>query len=229
MLQLEDVNAYYGTSHALHDVALEIEEGQTVGLIGRNGAGKTTTLRSIMGLVNRTGDIRFKDDDISELQPNQVSNRGIGFIPEERRIFTSLSVHENLLTGVVDDDDVDRIDDIYEIFPRLNERRTQDGSTLSGGEQQMLAIGRTLVSNPDLILVDEPSEGLMPSLVEQIKQTIIDLNESGHTILLIEQNASMVFGISDYVYVIDKGQIRVDDTPETLRDDEEIRRKYLSV
>lgn len=229
LLELADVNAFYGTSHVLHDVSLSLEEGQTVSLIGRNGAGKTTTLRAIMGLTTREGSIMFRGEAIEDATTDRISRLGCGFIPEDRRIFPSLTVHENLVTGIVDSEDEQRIDEVYDMFPRLRDRRSQMGTTLSGGEQQMLAIARTLVSDPDLILIDEPSEGLMPSLVEQVKETVVELNESGHTILLVEQNANMAFEVSDYVYVIDKGQIRAQDEPEALRGDEEIKQRYLSI
>ena len=209
---------------------MELIEGDTVALIGRNGAGKTTTLRSIMSVIKpQTGTITYNKKDITQTDPHEIARRGIGFIPEDRRIFPSLTVEENLRTGIINDGDAARIDEVYDLFPRLQERQNQDGSTLSGGEQQMLAIGRTLISDPDLMLIDEPSEGLMPSLVEMIKETIIELNESGRTILLVEQNAKMAFEASDHVYIIDKGTIRAHGPTEKMSQDESIQQRYLGV
>lgn len=233
-LRLDEVNAFYETSHVLHDITLKVEEGTLVTLIGRNGAGKTTTLRSIIGTVEREGVIEYKGVDISDENPYEIAQRGIAMIPEERRLFPHLSVSENLRIGHLGHDQpkdvvAQQLEQVFEYFPRLDERREQRAGQMSGGEQQMLAIARGLMSDPKLLLIDEPSEGLMPTLVEKIEDIITRLNKSGMTILLVEQSVNMALRISDYGYVIDEGQIKYEGPSTELRNNEEIKSRYLAV
>jgi len=234
LLELTDVNSYYDTSHVLHDVSLSVDDAQLVTLVGRNGAGKTTTLRSIMGIVNpRSGVITFRDEEIQSLSSTEVSRRGIALIPEHRRVFPELTVRENLRLGYLGHDENDNMDDRlatnYEYFPRLEEREDQKAGQMSGGEQQMLAIARALMSGPDLLLIDEPTEGLMPPLVEKLRDLLVEINDEGMTILLVEQNVELALDISDYAYVIDEGVIQSHAPSEEIRTDEEIKQKYLAV
>jgi len=233
-LRLNGVDAFYETSHVLHDVSMKVSEGQLVTLIGRNGAGKTTTLRSIIGTVERNGTIKFEGADITTLEPYEVAKQGISMIPEERRLFPHLTVSENLRIGHLghdlSDDDVEvGLERVFEYFPRLDERREQRAGQMSGGEQQMLAIGRGLMSDPDLLLIDEPTEGLMPSLVDSIESILQRLNDAGLTILLVEQNVEMALRISDYGYVIDEGRITYEAPAGELQENEEVKDRYLTV
>ena len=235
MLDVASINSYYDTSHVLHDVSLSVEEGSLVTLIGRNGAGKTTTLNSIMGFVEpRSGSITFQGEDITGLAPNEVAQRGIAIIPEHRELFPQLTVRENLRLGHLghdlDGDPEDRIARVFEYFPRLEERQNQRAGSLSGGERQMAAIGRSLVSDPSFLLIDEPTEGLMPTLVEKLRDILVQINEEdGITMLLVEQNVSLALEISDYAYVLDEGSIQSHGPSEEIAGDEEIKRKYLAV
>lgn len=235
LLEMEEVNSFYGKSHVLHDVSLAVEEGQLVTLIGRNGAGKTTTLKTIMGMVEpRSGSISFRNTDITGLPPHEVAQKAIAFIPEERRVFTQLTVEENLRMGYLghDIDDVeDRLESkIFSYFPRLEERLGQRAGSLSGGEQQMLTTARALISDPDFLLVDEPTEGLMPTLVEALEEVLHRINEEeGKTVLLVEQNIEIALNISDYVYIIDEGEIKMEGSSEELLDDEEVTQQYLAI
>ena len=234
ILELQNVNSYYGKSHILHDVSLSVPEGELVTLIGRNGAGKTTTLKSIIGHVTpKTGNVVFKGESIEGEDPHVISKRGVAFIPEHRRIFPDLTVYENLKLGYIGHDlerDLqEMLLEVYEYFPRLEERADQRGGTLSGGEQQMLAIARGLLSDPDLLLVDEPTEGLMPTLVEDLREILQQINEDGTTMLLVEQNSRLALDISSYGYIIDEGVIEVEGPSDELRENEEIQRRYLAV
>jgi branched-chain amino acid transport system ATP-binding protein len=229
LLEIEEINTYYGDAHILHDLSAEIDEGEVVGLIGRNGAGKTTTLKSVIGLQPpRSGEIRFDGERINGLPPEKIYNRGVGYIPEDRNIFTDLTVRENLLLGLHSGDDPD-FEAVYEYFPRLEERAQQKAGTMSGGEQQMLAIARTLVSNPELLLIDEPTEGLMPTLVDRISEIVQQLNEDGYTIFLVEQNIDLILDTADRVYVLSKGISEFSGTTEELHDREDLIEQYLTV
>ena len=233
LLSVNEIHSFYGKSHILHDVSLAVEEDGFVTLIGRNGAGKTTTLKSIMGLVTpQSGEIEFNGTDITSFSPDETSEQGVALIPEERRIFADLTVEENLRIGHLghDVDNIQqRLSDIYDYFPRLEERESQRAGTLSGGEQQMLAIGRALLSDPDLLLVDEPTEGLMPSLVTQLRDILVRINNEGVAILLVEQNANLALDVSEYGYIIQEGEIRAEDKSDNLQEDDEIKRRYLAV
>ncbi|MFC6838440.1 ABC transporter ATP-binding protein [Halomarina ordinaria] len=235
LLEVEAINTYYGQSHILHDLSLNVEEGDLVTLVGRNGAGKTTTLKSIMGFQNpRTGTITFDGVDISDNEPHETSQAGVSIIPEHRRVFPELTVVENLQLGHMGhglpDERVEELTGrIYDYFPRLEERKQQRAGVMSGGEQQMLAIARGLLSDPELLLVDEPTEGLMPSLVEKLREILQRINDDGITILLVEQNVELALDISDYGYVVDEGEIKAQGSGKELAQDEDIKNRYLAL
>ena len=245
LLELEGVNSYYGESHILRDVTMEVEEGQIIALLGRNGAGKTTTLRSITGTEPpevRSGTIRFDGTDITGQPPEDVSARGLSLVPEERRMFSNLTVAENLHVPDISRNLLNRIgrsvetgktgisdEEVYEQFPRLDERREQKAGTLSGGEQQMLAIGRALAGNPDLLLLDEPSEGIQPSIVQDITDDIANINEEfGVTVLFVEQNLQVIRELSERCYVVDSGRIETELDATDLEDVDAVA-DYLAV
>lgn len=236
LLRLEGVNSFYGGIQALHDVSLEVKEGEVVSLIGSNGAGKTTTLMSIMGVLKQTqGLIEFAGETISKLSCPEIVKKGIVCVPEGRRIFPKLSVMENLEMGAYSfkagDDTSARIsenlDRVFQLFPVLKARQTQLGGTLSGGEQQMLALGRGLMAGPKMLLLDEPSLGLAPTLVEQVIESIVRINQDGTTVLLVEQNALAALEISHRGYVLENGRISLTDTAQSLLNNDDIRRTYL--
>lgn len=229
MLRLDGVEASYGLSRVLHGVALEAREGKVVSLLGRNGAGKSTTLKAIVGLVEVTaGSVSLDGRELRGLPTHEISRLGIGWVPEDRRIFSDLSVEENLLVG----DKGGRgwgVGRIYEYFPRLGEMARRRGGSLSGGEQQMLTVARTLMGNPRILLLDEPSEGLAPVIVQALGQQIAALRREGLTILLSEQNLKFAARLADRAYIIEKGQIRWEGPMARLLDDEAVRRAYLTV
>ncbi len=232
MLQIKDIDVYYGAIHALKKMSLEVEQGSIVTLIGANGAGKTTTLKTISGLLrSRNGSVFFKDLDISKAAPEKIVAMGISQVPEGRRVFQSMSVLENLEMGAYLRRDKKEITEdmetVFTRFPRLKERRKQMAGTLSGGEQQMLAIGRALMARPQLLLMDEPSMGLAPLLVKEIFAIIKDINERGTTILLVEQNANMALSIADKAYVIETGEIVLQGSAEQLLESEDVKKAYL--
>ena len=232
LLELKDVHSYYGNIHALMGVSLKVEEGEIVALIGANGAGKTTTLRSISGLLHpRSGSVTLEGKEIPHLPPHIVHHQGLGLVPEGRGVFPNLTVTENLEMGAYILDDKKQIEENLEnaftLFPRLKERAQQKGGTLSGGEQQMLATARGLMSNPKILLMDEPSMGLAPVLVDQIFDIIRELNARGTTILLVEQNALMALSIAHRGYVLQTGQIVLTDTGPNLKANDMVRKAYL--
>ena len=233
LLEVDDIHTYYGNIHALKGVSLAVEQGEIVTLIGGNGAGKTTTLNTISGILRpRTGTVRLDGQDLGRVAPHKVVALGVVQVPEGRRTFARLTVEENLRMGgyTVSKQDVDDgVGRAFEMFPRLKERRTQIAGTLSGGEQQMLAMGRALMSKPKVLLLDEPSMGLAPVLVDAIFDTIRKLHAEGTTILLIEQNARMALQVADRGYVIESGQILLTDTAENLRENEEVQNSYLGI
>jgi branched-chain amino acid transport system ATP-binding protein len=231
MLNVDNINVYYDAIHAVKGVSLYVNEGEIVTLIGANGAGKSTVLKTVSGLLRpKTGEIRFMGENITLTPAHKIVERGLAQVPEGRRIFLLMTVQENLEMGAytrpAGDTDED-IEKVYTRFPRLSERRTQVAGTLSGGEQQMLAMGRALMSRPKLLLLDEPSMGLAPILVEQIFAIIKELNESGTTILLVEQNAQMALYVADRAYVLETGGIVVTGTGKELSESDEIRKAYL--
>jgi branched-chain amino acid transport system ATP-binding protein len=232
LLEVSDVHTYYGNIEALKGISVEVNEGEVVTLIGSNGAGKSTTLRSISGLTPpRAGSIRFAGQEIGETPPQDIVRLGISQAPEGRRIFGRMTVRENLELGAYlrsDSDGAERdLERVYELFPRLNERQKQKAGTLSGGEQQMLAIGRALMAAPKLLLLDEPSMGLAPVLVERIYETIADINKQGTTILLVEQNANYALNVSSRGYVLETGEVALTDSSDTLRQNPEVQKAYL--
>jgi len=232
MLELRDVHTYYGDSYALQGVSLTVREGSVVALLGRNGMGKTTTIRTIIGFnPPRRGTISFKGDIISALPANKIAQMGIGLVPQGRRIFSSLSVTENLTMAARSSRKKTpwTLDEIYSFFPILKQRGRNKGNLLSGGEQQMLTIARALMTNPDLLLLDEPSEGLAPIIVREVGQIIEKLKRSGFSILLVEQNLSMALNVADYVYIINKGKIVYESTPDLIKNNEEIKARYIGI
>lgn len=232
MLQVKEIDVYYGAIHALKHLSLEVEQGSIVTLIGANGAGKTTTLKSISGLLRpKTGSIVFKGTDINKVAPEKIVGLGISQVPEGRRVFATMSVMENLEMGAYLRRDKkgmeEDMENVFTRFPRLKERRKQLAGTLSGGEQQMLAIGRALMARPQLMLMDEPSMGLAPLLVKEIFSIIKDINERGTTILLVEQNANMALSIADKAYVIETGEIVLQGNAQELMNSPEVKKAYL--
>ncbi|HYM83753.1 MAG TPA: ABC transporter ATP-binding protein [Candidatus Dormibacteraeota bacterium] len=231
LLRLSEVHTYYGHIHALQGISLDVYPGEIVTLLGANGAGKTTTLRTISGLLHpRRGTVEFEGQDITRKPAHELVRHGIGHAPEGRRIFSRMTVLENLQMGAYSSGGAGRAEDfdrVYTLFPRLRERRAQAGGTLSGGEQQMLAIGRALMAHPKVLLLDEPSMGLAPILVEQIFQIIRDINAQGTTVLLVEQNALMALGIAERGYILQTGRIVLSDTSAALAENEDVKRAYL--
>lgn len=234
LLQVKEIHSYYEESHILYGVSLNIDKGQIVGLLGRNGVGKSTTLKSIIGLVKpREGEILFKGINTVGLPTHQIARLGIGYVPEDRRIFPSLTLRENLLMGIKPGpkkiNDGWTIEKIYNYFPALEKRDKQKGAYLSGGEQQMLTIARTLMGNPDLILIDEPTEGLAPKIVETVEEIMQDIHQEGIPLLLVEQNMHVVLRLAQSIYVMSKGKIVFYGSPDDLKANQEVREKYLEV
>jgi branched-chain amino acid transport system ATP-binding protein len=231
MLELEDVQTFYGNIQALKGITLTVEEGECVTLIGANGAGKSTTLRSISGITPaRSGTIKFRGRDISRIQPQDIVRLGISQSPEGRKCFQRMTVSENLDMGAYlrrDNDVVKDRERVFELFPRLEERRTQKAGTMSGGEQQMLAIGRALMARPKLLLLDEPSMGISPILTERIYETIAEINKQGTTILLVEQNANFALSVSHRGYVLETGAVVLSDDSAKLRESAQVKEAYL--
>ncbi len=236
MLEIKNIQSYYGKSHILQGVSMTLKEGELVCLLGRNGVGKTTTLKSIMGLVKPTeGSIRFRDQELIGKQPYEVARLGVGYVPEDRRIFRSLTVHENLLIGIKSADKNNgtntpwTVEKVYEIFPRLKERRENKGGHLSGGEQQMLTVARTLMGNPNLILVDEPTEGLAPLIVRDVLEMLATVRNAGVTVLMVEQNFKASIKVADRFYIMGKGHIVFEGDTAALLAAEDVRKNYLEV
>ena len=238
MLQVDALHAHYAKSHILHGVTLSVEPGEIVCLLGRNGVGKSTTLKSLMGLVKPTGgSVKFKGQDITGLPAYRVARLGLGYVPEERRIFPTISVKENLLMGIKPgrgpgpraNGKVWTLERVYAFFPRLRERENQRAGTLSGGEQQMLTTGRTLMGNPELLLVDEPTEGLAPMIVEQVERILTEIHRDGTPILLVEQALETALGLAHRVYVMSKGEIVFSGATHELKANEQVRKQYLEV
>jgi branched-chain amino acid transport system ATP-binding protein len=233
LLSVEDVHTYYGEAHILQGVSLHLDEGEVVTLIGRNGAGKTTTLRSIMGIARpHRGRVALRGADIARLETHAIARRGIAWVPEERRILPNLTVLENLRLGMLGraGDAADGVlDEVFDYFPRLRERVDQRGRFLSGGEQQMLAIARGLVARPSVMLVDEPTEGLAPIIVQNLTEILGRINQRGTTLLLVEQTLEVAMSLSHRLYVMDQGRIQFEGTPDALRRDPTIQQRFLEV
>ncbi|NUZ08221.1 ABC transporter ATP-binding protein [Piscinibacter koreensis] len=231
MLEISGLHAYYGKSHILHGVDLGVGEGEIVSLLGRNGSGRSTTIRTIMGLVDGEGSIRFRGDQILGRKPFDIAYRGIGYVPENREVFPKLTVHQNLLLGEKRGRKTPRwtAADMYRMFPRLEERQHTEAGVLSGGEQQMLTLCRTLMGDPDLIMIDEPTEGLAPKIVELVADYLKELKNRGVSVLLVEQKLTIALEISERCYVMGHGSIVFEGTPAALRADEHVRKEWLEV
>jgi branched-chain amino acid transport system ATP-binding protein len=231
MLDVEDLHAYYGKSHVLQGISFRVANGEIVSLLGRNGAGRSTTIRTIMGQVRSTGSIRFKGERIDGLKPHEIARRGLGYVPEDREIFPGISVRENLLLGMKPGSTRSRwsLDDMFGIFPLLRERADAPGAVLSGGEQQMLTICRTLMGNPELIMVDEPTEGLAPKMVALVRELLEKIAARGVAILMIEQRLTIALAISKRLYVMGHGRIVFEGTPHALTTASDVRREWLEV
>jgi len=235
LVEVEDIHTYYGKSHVLHGVSLSVGRGEVVGLLGRNGVGKSTTLKTIMGLVNPSrGRVRFEGNPVTGLPAHRLARIGIAYVPEDRRIFRLLTVMENLRTGldrrgVSEARKQELLDKVFTFFPRLAERRNQPGGTLSGGEQQMLAIARAMMLEPKIILLDESTEGLMPRMVSQIRDIIAVLHSEGVAILLVEQNVPLTLEASQRVYIMEKGSVRYHSAASELRVNDAVIHQYLGV
>ena len=231
ILEVENLHAYYGQSHILHGADLNVGDGEIVSLLGRNGVGRSTACKAIMGLVPAQGTIRFRGNDISNLRPDQVAHAGIGYVPEDRQIFPTLTVRQNLELGLKRTGKFGRwkFDDVFRLFPNLKARQDVSAGVLSGGEQQMLTMCRTLMGDPDLILIDEPTEGLAPKLVEQVGELLAEISRRGVAILLIEQKLGIALKISNRLYVMGHGRIVFEGTPAALNANEGVRKEWLEV
>jgi branched-chain amino acid transport system ATP-binding protein len=231
MLAVTDLHAFYGKSHILHGVTLAVGEGEIVSLLGRNGVGRSTTIKAIMGDVQATGSVRFRGENIAGLAPYVIARKGLGYVPENRDIFPTLSVRQNLLLGMKNPRQAGRwtIEDMFRLFPVLRERAEAPGAVLSGGEQQMLTMCRTLMGDPHLIMIDEPTEGLAPMLVQQVATLLTEIAQRGVAILLVEQKLTIALTISHRVYVMGHGRVVFEGTPEDLRRNDGVRKEWLEV
>ena len=231
MLEVRELHAYYGKSHILHGVRLSVAKGEIVSLLGRNGVGRSTTCKAIMGLVPPEGEVRFRDRDIGGLRPDQIAHAGIGYVPEDRQIFPGLTVRQNLELGMKRASSFGRwnFEDMYALFPLLKERQHNLAGVLSGGEQQMLTMCRTLMGDPELVIIDEPTEGLAPKLVEQVAQLLDEIARRGVAILLVEQKLTIALKISHRLYVMGHGKIVFEGTPAALQANEAVRKEWLEV
>ncbi|MEQ9642309.1 MAG: ABC transporter ATP-binding protein [Alphaproteobacteria bacterium] len=231
MLEVRGLNAYYGRSHILQGIDFDIAEGEIVSLLGRNGVGRSTTIKAIMGLVERTGSIRFRGKEIGAARPHEIALTGLGYVPENRDIFPSLTVRQNLLLGEKRRGQAGRwsMDDLFELFPNLRERADNPGGVLSGGEQQMLTMCRTLMGDPDLVMIDEPTEGLAPMLVQQVGRLLEAMMARGVSILLVEQKLTIALDVSTRVLVMGHGQLVFEGTPDDLRNAADVRAEWLEV
>ncbi|WP_395702452.1 ABC transporter ATP-binding protein [Aquabacterium sp.] len=231
MLKLQDLHAYYGKSHVLHGVNFEVKPGEIIALLGRNGSGRSTTVKTIMGLVEGQGTIQWRDKPILGLQAYEIAHQGIGYVPENRDIFPKLTVHQNLMLGEKRGAKKPRwsFDDMYGMFPRLKERQHTEAGVLSGGEQQMLTLCRTLMGDPDLIMIDEPTEGLAPKIVELVAEYLKELKRRGISVLLVEQKLTIALEVSERCLVMGHGQIVFEGTPAELKADAYIRKEWLEV
>jgi len=231
MLEVRDLNAYYGKSHILHGVHLSIGKGEIVSLLGRNGVGRSTTIRSLMGLVDCTGSVRFRNEEMVGLKAYEIAHKGLGYVPENRDIFPTLTVRQNLLLGQKKQLASTRwgMEDMYQLFPRLKERADTQAGFLSGGEQQMLTLCRTLMGDPDLVMIDEPTEGLAPKLVELVADLFREIKRRGVAILLVEQKLAIALDISERLYVMGHGSIVFQGTPRDVRENSAMRKEWLEV
>ena len=231
MLKLTNVHAYYGKSHVLHGVNFEVGAGEIVALLGRNGSGRSTTVKTIMGLVDGTGSVRWREQELLGKKAFEIAHAGIGYVPENRDIFPKLTVHQNLMLGMKKANQAGRwsFDDMYQLFPRLKERQHTEAGVLSGGEQQMLTLCRTLMGDPELIMIDEPTEGLAPKIVELVAEYLRELKRRGMSVLLVEQKLTIALEVADRCLVMGHGQIVFTGTPAELRADASVRKEWLEV
>jgi branched-chain amino acid transport system ATP-binding protein len=231
ILEVRDLHAFYGQSHILHGVAMDVNDGEIVSLLGRNGVGRSTACKSIMGLVTAHGTVRFKGKDIAGLRPDQVAHCGVGYVPEDRQIFPTLTVRQNLELGLKRSGQFGRwnFDDVFALFPNLKARQDTSAGVLSGGEQQMLTMCRTLMGDPDLMLIDEPTEGLAPKLVEQVGELLAEIARRGVSVLLVEQKLAIALKISSRLYVMGHGRIVFEGTPADLGANSAVRKEWLEV
>jgi branched-chain amino acid transport system ATP-binding protein len=231
ILEVKDIHTYYGTSHILFGISLQVDEGEAVCLLGRNGAGKTTTLKSIIGLTPpKKGSIKFQNQEVIGKPPYTIAQKGVGFVPDDRRIFPDLTVRQNILLAKRDrDGGIWNLDRLYSLFPKLKDLDSHMGGHLSGGEQQMLTIARTLMTNPTLLLLDEPGEGLAPLVVRAMGEQLMEIKKLGVTMLICEHNVGLAMSLSDRAYVMDKGTIRYQGTIAEIKANDEVRQKYLMV
>ena len=232
MLQLSDLHAYYGKSHVLHGVSFAVQGSEIVALLGRNGSGRSTTVKAIMGLVEGTGSVAFKEQPVLGLKPFEIAHRGIGYVPENRDIFPELTVHQNLMLGEKGARKAQprwSFEDMYRMFPRLRERQHTEAGVLSGGEQQMLTLCRTLMGDPELIMIDEPTEGLAPKIIELVAEYLRELKRRGMAVLLVEQKLTIALEVADRCLVMGHGQIVFEGTPAQLRADAAVRKEWLEV
>jgi branched-chain amino acid transport system ATP-binding protein len=231
MLEVTDLHAFYGKSHILHGVHLQVGAGECVSLVGRNGVGRSTAIKAIMGMVECHGHVRFKGEEILGLKTFEIAHKGLGYVPENRDVFPTLTVQQNLELGMKKRGHTDRwsVDDMFQLFPRLKERASTAAGVLSGGEQQMLTLARTLMGDPDLIMIDEPTEGLAPKIVELIAELFHEIKRRGIALLLVEQKLAIALNLSERMYVMGHGQIVFEGTPEALRTNAAIRKEWLEV
>jgi branched-chain amino acid transport system ATP-binding protein len=231
MLEVEELHAYYGKSHVLHGVSFSVQPGEIVALLGRNGVGRSTSIRAIMGLVSARGSVRFRNRQILGLKAHEVSRRGIGYVPEDRAIFPDLTVRQNLALGMKSRKESGRwkMEDMFALFPQLRQRADAPGGVLSGGEQQMLTLCRTLMGDPDLLMIDEPTEGLAPRTVAQVSEFLVEMKKRAISVLLVEQKLTISLQISQRLYVMGHGRVVFHGTPEELRDNESVRKEWLEV
>ena len=231
MLEVRDLHAYYGKSHILHGVHLQVGKGEIVSLLGRNGVGRSTTVKAIMGMVSCTGDVRFQGEQMVGLKTYEIAHKGLGYVPENRDIFPTLTVRQNLVLGEKRRKATSRwsMDDMFQLFPRLRERADTEAGVLSGGEQQMLTLCRTLMGDPELVMIDEPTEGLAPKIVEQVANLFQEIRKRGISILLVEQKLAIALDISDRLYVMGHGAIVFEGAPRDVRENAAMRREWLEV
>jgi branched-chain amino acid transport system ATP-binding protein len=231
MLEVRDLHAFYGKSHVLHGVSFDVQRGEIVGLLGRNGVGRSTTIKAIMGLVAASGSVRFRGQEILGLKAHEVARCGIGYVPEDRAIFPDLTVRQNLALGMKHRKQTGRwtMDDMFALFPQLRERADAPGGVLSGGEQQMLTLCRTLMGDPELLMIDEPTEGLAPKVVEQVSEFLLEMRKRAISILLVEQKLTISLHVSQRLYVMGHGRTVFDGTPDALRGNEPVRKEWLEV
>jgi branched-chain amino acid transport system ATP-binding protein len=231
MLEVNDLHAWYGKSHVLHGVSFRVEPGEIVALLGRNGVGRSTSIKAIMGLVSARGSVRFRNQEILGLKAHEVARRGLGYVPEDRAIFPDLTVRQNLALGVKGRKESRRwkIEDVFALFPHLRERADVPGGVLSGGEQQMLTLCRTLMGDPDLLMIDEPTEGLAPKAIAQVSEFLSEMKKRAISVLLVEQKLTISLQISQRLYVMGHGRMVFEGTPDELRDNESVRKEWLEV